>query len=117
MIILKINIEALSKVSIFHQRPVGIPEQFAHRIQEGQTGTGQKPMKRQIEGLLSFGSRIETGIAKYTEPDLVTLLDELHIFCALVELRIPIAPEPPPEKKKAATVFKVVESGCMILDT
>jgi hypothetical protein len=38
--------------------------------------------------------------AKYTKPDLVTLLDELHVFCALVELRIPIAPEPPPEKKK-----------------
>jgi ParB family transcriptional regulator, chromosome partitioning protein len=58
------------------------------------------PMKKQIESLRSFESRIETGFAKYTKPDLVTLLDELHVFCALVELRIPIAPEPPPEKKK-----------------
>ncbi|MCX5808546.1 MAG: hypothetical protein NTX36_04115 [Proteobacteria bacterium] len=40
------------------------------------------------------------GTKKYTKPDLVALLDELHVFCALVELRIPIAPEPPPEKKK-----------------
>jgi ParB family transcriptional regulator, chromosome partitioning protein len=58
------------------------------------------PMKKQIESLRSFESRIETGFAKYTKPDLVTLLDELHVFCALVELRIPIAPEPAPEKKK-----------------
>ena len=58
------------------------------------------PMKKQIESLRSFESRIENGFAKYTKPDLVTLLDELHVFCALVELRIPIAPEPPPEKKK-----------------
>ena len=45
-------------------------------------------------------SFIEKGAKKYTKPDLVTLLDELHVFCALVELRIPIAPEPAPEKKK-----------------
>ena len=38
------------------------------------------------------------GAAKYTKPDLVTLLDELHVFCALVELRIQTAPEPVPEK-------------------
>jgi len=58
------------------------------------------PMKRQIESIRSVESRIQTGLATYTKPDLVTLLDELHIFCALVELRIPIAPEPPPEKKR-----------------
>ncbi|MCX5816083.1 MAG: ParB/RepB/Spo0J family partition protein [Proteobacteria bacterium] len=58
------------------------------------------PMKKQIASLRSVESRIEMGIAKYTKPDLVTLLDELRVFCALVELRIPIAPEPPPEKKK-----------------
>ncbi|MCX5809264.1 MAG: hypothetical protein NTX36_07825 [Proteobacteria bacterium] len=62
------------------------------------------PMKKQIESLRSVESRIETGIAKYTRPDLQTLLDELHVFCALVELRIPIAPEPPPEKKKPPQV-------------
>ena len=58
------------------------------------------PMTKQIANLRSFESSIETGFAKYTKPDLVTLLDELHVFCALVELRIPIAPEPAPEKKK-----------------
>ncbi|MCX5816160.1 MAG: hypothetical protein NTX75_07955 [Proteobacteria bacterium] len=56
------------------------------------------PMKKQIESLRSFESRIEMGIAKYTKPDL------LHVFCALVELRIPIAPEPAPEKKKPPQV-------------
>ena len=44
------------------------------------------------------------GFAKYTKPELVTLLDELRTFLALVELRIPIAPEPAPEKKKAPQV-------------
>ncbi|MCX5808451.1 MAG: hypothetical protein NTX36_03630, partial [Proteobacteria bacterium] len=44
------------------------------------------------------------GATKYTKPDLVTLLDELHVFCALVELRIQIAPEPAPEKKKPPQV-------------
>jgi hypothetical protein len=44
------------------------------------------------------------GTWQYTRPDLVTLLDELHVFCALVELRIPIAPEPAPEKKKPPQV-------------
>ncbi|MCX5809822.1 MAG: ParB/RepB/Spo0J family partition protein [Proteobacteria bacterium] len=56
------------------------------------------PMTKQIASLRSVESSIETGIATYTKPDLVTLLDELHVFCALVELRIPIAPEPAPEK-------------------
>ena len=58
------------------------------------------PMKKQIESLRSVESRIEMGIAKYTKPDLVTLLDELRTFSAFVEMRIPIAPEPAPEKKK-----------------
>ncbi|MCX5809774.1 MAG: ParB/RepB/Spo0J family partition protein [Proteobacteria bacterium] len=62
------------------------------------------PMKKQIASLRSVESRIEMGIATYTRPDLVTLLDELHVFCALVELRIPIAPEPAPEKKKPPQV-------------
>ncbi|MCX5814668.1 MAG: ParB/RepB/Spo0J family partition protein [Proteobacteria bacterium] len=62
------------------------------------------PMKKQIAGLRSFELRIEMGFATYTKPDLVTLLDELHVFCALVELRIPIAPEPAPEKKKPPQV-------------
>ncbi|MCX5810440.1 MAG: ParB/RepB/Spo0J family partition protein [Proteobacteria bacterium] len=62
------------------------------------------PMTKQIANLRSVESSIETGIATYTKPDLVTLLDELHVFCALVELRIPIAPEPPPEKKKPPQV-------------
>jgi ParB family transcriptional regulator, chromosome partitioning protein len=58
------------------------------------------PMKKQIAGLRSFESRIEMGIATYTRPDLETLLDELRTFSAFVELRIPIAPMPAPEKKK-----------------
>jgi ParB family transcriptional regulator, chromosome partitioning protein len=62
------------------------------------------PMKKQIESLRSFESRIEMGFAKYTKPDLVTLLDELNVFRALIELRIPIAPEPAPEKKKPPQV-------------
>ena len=59
---------------------------------------------KHVAVLRSVESSIETGFAKYTKPDLVTLLDELHVFCALVELRIPIAPEPPPEKKKPPQV-------------
>ncbi|MCX5808073.1 MAG: ParB/RepB/Spo0J family partition protein [Proteobacteria bacterium] len=62
------------------------------------------PMTKQIANLRSVESSIEMGFAKYTKPDLVTLLDELHVFCALVELRIPIAPEPAPEKKKPPQV-------------
>ena len=56
------------------------------------------PMTKQIVNLRSFESSIETGFATYTRPDLVTLLDELNVFRALVEMRIPIAPEPAPEK-------------------
>ena len=56
------------------------------------------PMTKQIVNLRSFESSIETGFATYTKPDLVTLRDELLTFLALVELRIPIAPEPAPEK-------------------
>jgi hypothetical protein len=41
-----------------------------------------------------------TGIAKYTRPDLEKLLDELRVFSALVELRIPIAPEHALERKR-----------------
>ncbi|MCX5815553.1 MAG: ParB/RepB/Spo0J family partition protein [Proteobacteria bacterium] len=62
------------------------------------------PMKKQIASLRSVESRIEMGIVKYTKPDLQALLDELRVFCALVELRIPIAPEPAPEKKKPPQV-------------
>ncbi|MCX5815107.1 MAG: ParB/RepB/Spo0J family partition protein [Proteobacteria bacterium] len=56
------------------------------------------PMTKQITSLRSFESGIEVGFAKYTRPDLETLRDELRTFLALVELRIPIAPEPAPEK-------------------
>jgi len=49
-------------------------------------------------------SHIEKGFAKYTKPDLQALLDELRTFLALVELRIPLAPEPPPEKKRPPQV-------------
>ena len=58
------------------------------------------PMKKQIASLRSVESSIETGIAKYTRPDLETLVDELRTFLALVEMRIPIAPMPAQEKKK-----------------
>ncbi|MCX5809098.1 MAG: hypothetical protein NTX36_06980, partial [Proteobacteria bacterium] len=44
------------------------------------------------------------GATKYTKPDLVTLLDELHVFCALVELRIQTAQEPATETKKPPQV-------------
>ena len=62
------------------------------------------PMKKQIVSLRSFESRIETGFAKYTRPDLETLVDELRTFLALVEMRVPIAPMPAPEKKKPPQV-------------
>ncbi|MCX5809713.1 MAG: hypothetical protein NTX36_10150, partial [Proteobacteria bacterium] len=61
-------------------------------------------MTKQVAVLRSVESHIEMGAAKYTRPDLVTLLDELHVFCALVELRIQTAPEPAPEKKKPPQV-------------
>ncbi|MEI6155258.1 MAG: hypothetical protein WCQ90_14355, partial [Deltaproteobacteria bacterium] len=50
-------------------------------------------MTKQVASLRSIESFIEMGDKKKTKSDLVTLLDELHVFCALVELRIPIAPE------------------------
>ena len=62
------------------------------------------PMTKQIASLRSFESGIETGIATYTRPDLQTLLDELRTFSAFVEMRIPIAPMPAPEKKKPPQV-------------
>ncbi|MCX5809781.1 MAG: ParB/RepB/Spo0J family partition protein [Proteobacteria bacterium] len=55
---------------------------------------------KHVAVLRSVESFIEMGAKKYTKPDLQALLDELHVFCALVEMRIPIAPEPAPEKKK-----------------
>ncbi|MCX5816697.1 MAG: hypothetical protein NTX75_10740 [Proteobacteria bacterium] len=55
---------------------------------------------KHVAVLRSVESFIEMGAKKYTRPDLQALLDELRVFCALVELRIPIAPEPEPEKKK-----------------
>jgi ParB family chromosome partitioning protein len=61
-------------------------------------------MTKHVTVLRSVESFIEMGATKYTKSDLVTLLDELHVFCALVELRIPIAPEPAPEKKKPPQV-------------
>ncbi|MCX5815130.1 MAG: hypothetical protein NTX75_02660, partial [Proteobacteria bacterium] len=62
------------------------------------------PMTKQVASLRSIESNIEMGIATYTRPDLETLLDELRVFCALVELRIPIAPMPAPGKKKPPQV-------------
>jgi hypothetical protein len=38
-------------------------------------------------------------------------LDGLHVFCALVELRLPIAPEPAPEKKNSHRYEKIREAG------
>ncbi|MCX5809959.1 MAG: hypothetical protein NTX36_11410 [Proteobacteria bacterium] len=61
-------------------------------------------MTKQVAVLRSVESHIEMGATKYTRPDLQALLDELHVFCALVELRIPIAPEPAPEKKRPPQV-------------
>ncbi|MCX5816599.1 MAG: hypothetical protein NTX75_10240 [Proteobacteria bacterium] len=61
-------------------------------------------MTRQVAVLRSVESHIEMGAKKYTKPDRQALLDELRVFCALVELRIPIAPEPVPEKKKPPQV-------------
>ena len=74
------------------------------KIKPDPVKTKPLPMKKQIESLRSVESRIQTGFAKYTKPDLVTLLDELRTFSAFVEMRIPIAPEPPPEKKKPPQV-------------
>ncbi|MCX5818061.1 MAG: hypothetical protein NTX75_17745 [Proteobacteria bacterium] len=61
-------------------------------------------MTRQVTSLRSIESHIEMGATKYTRPGLETLLDELRVFCALVELRIPIAPMPAPGKKKPPQV-------------
>ena len=73
----------------------------AYRKVKPEPGTTKPlPMTRQIASLRSVESRIETGFATYTKPDLQTLVDELRTFLALVEMRIPIAPEPAPEKKK-----------------
>jgi len=62
------------------------------------------PMTKQIASLRSYESRIEMGFATYTRPDLEILVDELRTFLALVEMRVPIAPMPAPEKKKPPQV-------------
>ena len=74
------------------------------KVKPVQGKTKPLPMKKQIASLRSVESRIETGIAVYTRPDLETLLDELRTFSALVEMRIPIAPMPAPGKKKPPQV-------------
>jgi ParB family transcriptional regulator, chromosome partitioning protein len=69
------------------------------------TGVIKLPsITKHVAVLRSVESFIEKGAKKYTKPDLQALLDELRVFCALVELRIPIAPEPPLEKKKPPQV-------------
>ena len=62
------------------------------------------PMTKQIVSLRSYESRIEMGFATYTRPDLEMLVDELRTFLALVEMRVPIAPMPAPEKKRPPQV-------------
>ena len=64
------------------------------------------PMTKQIANLRSVESSIETGIATYTKPDLVTLLDELHVFCALVELEDTDCPGTCAGEEKATTGVK-----------
>ena len=70
------------------------------KVKPAPGATKPLPMTKHVAGLRSIESRIQTGIATYTKPDLVTLLDELNVFRALIELRIAIAPEPAPEKKR-----------------
>ena len=62
------------------------------------------PMTKQIASLRSYESRVEMGFPTYTRPDLEMLVDELRTFLALVEMRVPIAPMPAPEKKKPPQV-------------
>ncbi|MCX5809539.1 MAG: ParB/RepB/Spo0J family partition protein [Proteobacteria bacterium] len=77
----------------------------AYKKVKPDTGVIKLPsITKHVAGLRSIESFIEMGAKKYTRPDLQALLDELHVFCALVELRIPIAPEPAPEKKKPPQV-------------
>ena len=56
------------------------------------------PMTKQVAYLRTTRSYMEMGTWQYTKPDLEILLDELHVFCALVELRMQTAPELVPEK-------------------
>ncbi|MCX5810296.1 MAG: ParB/RepB/Spo0J family partition protein [Proteobacteria bacterium] len=74
------------------------------KVKPGPGATKLPSMTKHVAGLRSIESFIEKGAKKYTKPDLVTLLDELHVFCALVELRIQTAPEPAPEKKRPPQV-------------
>ena len=58
------------------------------------------PLKKQIDTFRSFTKDFEAGLSSYTKPDLVMLLDDLHVFCALVELRVQVAPIPAPAKEE-----------------
>ncbi len=58
------------------------------------------PLKKQIDTFRSFTKNFETGLSSYTKTDLVTLLDDLRVFCAFVELRVQVAPTPAPAKEE-----------------
>ena len=95
--------EAVMKTPVTNAAPNNLLTAYK-KIKPEPGKTKPLPMKRQIESLRSVESRIQKGITTYTRSDLQALLDELRVFCALVELRIPIAPEPPPEKKRPPQV-------------
>ena len=54
--------------------------------------TKPKSMKKQVAGLISMKTAFENGLGTYVREDLEKLLDELQVFCDLVQQQVPMAP-------------------------
>jgi hypothetical protein len=50
------------------------------------------PVKKQVAGLISMKTVFEKGVGTYVREDLEKLLDELQVFCDLVQQQVPMAP-------------------------
>jgi ParB family chromosome partitioning protein len=50
------------------------------------------PVKKHVAGLVSMKTAFENGLGTYVREDLEKLLDELQVFCDLVQQQVPMAP-------------------------
>jgi ParB family chromosome partitioning protein len=50
------------------------------------------PVKKHVAGLISMKTAFENGLGTYVREDLEKLLDELQVFCDLVQQQVPMAP-------------------------
>ena len=50
------------------------------------------PVKKHVAGLVSMKTAFENGLGTYVREDLEKLLDELQVFCDLVQQQVPMTP-------------------------